>query len=108
LQPHEYGLVIMDPPPRPSVRIQRFGWFDQRFDHMYQAPTDAVQVPLAYYGSISQDRTLCAVAVQRSSKIYLYTPEDDRLHREVALADRHGSRAPMFRTTATQAWLKDL
>jgi hypothetical protein len=106
LQAHEYSLIVIDP-IRLQGRVQRFGWFDHKFDHGYEAPTDATPVPLAYYGTVPIENSLYAVAVQRVSKIFLYAPESDTLYRELELAGGRGGHAPIFRKNEAQAWLTD-
>lgn len=106
LQTHEYRLIVIDP-IRLQARVQRFGWFDHKFDHGYEAPTDATPVPFPYYGTVPAENSLYAVAVQRVSKIFLYAPESDTLYQEVKLAGGRGGHAPIFRKTEPQAWLTD-
>ncbi len=106
LQTREYSLIVIDP-IRLQARVQRFGWFDHKFDHGYEAPTDATPVPPAYYGTVPAETSLYAVAVQRVSKIFLYAPESDTLYQELELAGGRGGHTPIFRKTEPQAWLTD-
>jgi hypothetical protein len=106
LRSGEYRLIVIDR-RQATANTQRFGWFDERFDHMYQAPTHAVAVPPEFYGDVDPAISLCAVAVSRDSNLYLYGAENDRLYRVVPLRGRRGGRPPIFRTTAPEAWLSD-
>lgn len=106
LQSPEYSMILIDP-IRLTASVQRFGWYDDRFDKGYQAPTEAVAVPYSYYGAVDPGVSLYAVAVGRDSKLYLYAPENDRLYGEVPLAGRRGGHPPIFRERAPEAWLTD-
>jgi hypothetical protein len=106
LTERDYRIIVIDA-ARQRATTQPFGWFDKRFDHGYQAPTEAVPVPFEFYGDVDPALSLYAVSVSRDSNLYLYGLENDRLYKEVPIAGQHGGHAPIFRKTAPEAWLTD-
>ena len=102
----DYRFISIDLHGR-KASAQRLSWFDDSFDRDYQPPSSATRVPRGFEG-VKEAPDLVAIAVQRVSHLYLYSPAAGRLVRKVELAGRHGDgSAPLFVTTRREAWVTD-
>lgn len=81
-----------------EIEVQRFDWFDETYDHVYQRILDVVPVPNSPYVVIS---------IQRDSHLVLYDPRTRIAIRRIALTGRAGNPAFQFRQTAPELWAVD-
>ena len=93
----DYGLVRVDAAAG-RVEAQRFDWYDEGYDKMYQGIVGVVDVP-------GQD--LVIVSVQRDSHPVLYDPIARRKVGVLDLAGRGGNPTLRFRRHAPELWADD-
>ena len=92
----DYALITID--PAEGADLQTFEWFDNSYDHGYQAITEVTEVP----GS-----GLVIISLVRDSSPILFDPKARKKVGELSLSDRYGSAGLYFRQTADELWADD-
>ena len=89
-----FSIVLGDS----GVVVDRLDWFDEGYDHAYQAVVSVVQPS-------KSDELL--FGVQRSSELVLFDHREKRVTRRVPLADRHGGPHPVVSMKSPAVWVTD-
>jgi len=91
---HGYDLLRVD---GDEVHRQRIGWFDDRYDHVYQSVLSALELP--------DGRLL--FGVQRSSELVVCESQTLREIGTVPLSDGEGNPLPFLRDGGNEIWAID-
>jgi hypothetical protein len=81
-----------------TTQYQNFDWFDESYDHGYQAIIGVMEIPVSH---------LVLISVQRSSDLVLYDPIEKRIVRKVSLAGGYGNPVPRFSRKRNEVWCVD-
>ena len=81
-----------------EISLKTFDWFDNSYDHGYQAIVEATEVPHS---------DLIAVSIQRDSKPVLHDPIKNRKVGEIPLAGRSGIPRLYFSQRSETLWASD-
>lgn len=92
----DYTLVGVG--PGDHVSLQRFEWYDERYDKDYQGIVGVAAIPGSH---------LVIVSVQRDSNPVIYDPELGRKVGALALSGNHGNPTLYFRRFAPELWADD-
>jgi hypothetical protein len=93
----DYALIRIDARAG-CVELQRFEWFDDRYDKDYQGIIGITEVP---------GTRLVLVSVQRSSTLVIHDPVSGEQAGEIVLGRGSGNPSLYFRHTADELWAMD-
>ena len=82
----DFYLISIDPSQQ-QIQTERFDWYDNSYDKMYQGIVGVIENPS---GEL-------IVSVQRDSTPIVYDPKTKKVLKKLTLANRHGN--PKFRLT---------
>lgn len=88
-------LVVAE---REEIDIQKFDWYDDAYDKMYQGIIGVVQVPR---------KSELIISIQRDSQPVIYDPIAKKVVGKLSLVGRNGNPDIYFRKKANELWADD-
>jgi hypothetical protein len=91
-------VLVRISPAENQVTVQRFEWYDERYDKDYQGVVGVLELP---------GDSVALVSVQRSSQLILHDLETGNAKRAIALRDRGGNPRLELRRARDEVWASD-